>query len=79
MQVERTYLVVTRSASGFVVSAGCWCRREPTPQLEVTYDDLSWCELVDVVLQVLDDRRPGTETDESLLWQQNPLDWDPTV
>lgn len=76
MQVERTYLVVTRSHGGYVVQTGCWCRREPAPQLEEHYSDLSWSELVDVVLQILDSRRPGTETDESLLWQQMPLDWE---
>lgn len=46
---------------------------EIQPAWEEVYDDLLWTEVVDILLEELDARRPGWSLDEGRRFRQPPL------
>lgn len=73
MQITRTIVVLGRDSSGYHLEVAVNVTGDVASHLREVYSNLVWTELVDVLLALLDGRRPGWEVDEGLLSQQPPL------
>ena len=69
--VTRTSVQIDLSAGGgYSLRVVSNAVGEVMPVWDELYANLRWCELIDVLLQELDGRRPGWGLDEGRRWHQ---------
>lgn len=71
MQVQRVLVEITHGHQGYVLATRSNIYGQPRAALEEVYTGLVWTELVDVLLEILDTRRPG--------WEYSPLGHQPPL